>query len=128
MANHNIDRLNEDIKREISAAVRDIKDPRVAGRLVSITGCHLTSDLSYCKLYVSCMGGSGAAKDAAEALTDASGFFKRRINQRIKMRKLPELIFIPDNSLDYYSHIEKIIEGLPPADGAEDADNNATEK
>lgn len=128
MANHNIDRLNEDIKREISAAVRDIKDPRVAGRLVSITGCHLTSDLSYCKLYVSCMGGSGAAKDAAEALTDASGFFKRRINQRIKMRKLPELIFIPDNSLDYYSHIEKIIEGLPSADGAEDADNNATEK
>ncbi len=122
MANFNIDRLSEDIKREISAAIRDIKDPRIAGKLVSITGCFLTNDLSYCKLYVSCMGGKTAAEKAVAAMTDASGFFKRRINQRIKMRKLPELIFLQDNSLDYYDHIEKVIEGLPKANGSDDPD------
>ena len=128
MANFNIDRLSEDIKREISVAVRDIKDPRVAGKLVSITGCSLTSDMSYCKLYVSCMGSEAKTDKAVAALTDASGSFKRRINQRIKMRKLPELIFLPDNSLDYYSHIEKIIESLPPSNGTEDKKTDATEK
>ncbi|MCH5324404.1 MAG: 30S ribosome-binding factor RbfA [Eubacterium sp.] len=116
MTNFNIDRVSEDIKREISVAIRDIKDPRVAGKLVSITQCMLTNDLSYCKLYVSCMGSEAKTDKAVAALTDASGFFKRRINQRIKLRKLPELIFLPDNSLDYYEHIEKVIEGLPKAE------------
>jgi ribosome-binding factor A len=49
---------------------------------------------------------------AVERLKGASGIFKRNINSRIKMRKIPELIFLPDNSLDYYDKITGIINEL----------------
>ncbi|MBE6881067.1 MAG: 30S ribosome-binding factor RbfA [Ruminococcaceae bacterium] len=113
MANFNISRLSEDVKREISVALRDIKDSRIANGLVSVSHCELTNDLSYCKVYISSLEGGEKTDDAVECLKTAAGFFKKRINQRIKMRKIPELIFLPDNSLDYYEHISDVISKLP---------------
>jgi len=111
MSSHNIQRLSEDIKREISAGIPELKDHRVAHGLVTVTRCELTGDMSYCKVYISCLGGN--TQDAVECLKSASGFFKRRINSRIKMRKLPEFVFTADNSLDYYEKISGIIDTLP---------------
>ena len=92
MANFNTARLAEDIKREISTAMRDIKDSAVAKAMVGVSRCELTSDLSYCK--------------------------------RVKMRKLPQLIFVPDNSMDYYEHISEVISKLPkPADTGDNGDD-----
>lgn len=123
MANFNISRLSEDVKREISVAMRDIKDSRISNGIVTVSHCELTNDLSYCKIYVSSLDGSESTDKAVECLTAASGFFKKRINQRIKMRKMPELVFLPDNSLDYYDHISEVIKNLPkPA--AQDNDEN----
>ncbi len=113
MANFNISRLSEDVKREISVALRDIKDSRISNGLVSVSHCELTNDLSYCKVYISSLEGGEKTADAVECLKTAAGFFKKRINQRIKMRKIPELIFLPDNSLDYYEHISDVISKLP---------------
>lgn len=123
MPKFNMDRLSEDVKREISAAVREIKDPRVSGAIVSVSRVELTNDLSYCKVYVSALKGTGTdaedeagespSEEAVKALKKASGFFKKRLNARIKMRKLPELIFLPDTSLDYYDKISRMIDNLP---------------
>lgn len=113
MSNHNIQRLSEDVKREISTALREIKDSRVANGLVSVSHCEITNDLSYCKVYISSLQGGEKTKEAVECLSTAGGFFKKRINARIKMRKLPELIFLEDNSLDYYMHIDEVIKNLP---------------
>ena len=52
MANFNTARLAEDIKREISTAMRDIKDGAVVKAMVGVSRCELTSDLSYCKVYI----------------------------------------------------------------------------
>lgn len=116
MANHNIERLTEDFKREMCVALREIKDRKVTDNMVTISHLEITSDLSYCKIYISCLGGGGRTKEAVEALTKASGFFKREINARIKMRKMPELIFLPDNSQAYYERINSILESLPETD------------
>lgn len=124
MANHNIQRLSEDVKREISVAMLEIKDSRVAGGIVSVSHLEITSDLSYCKIYISCHGGEEKTKEAVECLKGASGFFKKRINARIKMRKMPELIFLPDNSLDYYEHISKLIDNLPKPKSDDKEDEN----
>lgn len=121
MPKYNIERLSEDVKREISAAVREIKDPRVSEAIVSVSRVELTNDLSYCKVYVSALG-ENAAENAAAALKKASGFFKRRLNARIKMRKLPELIFLPDTSLDYYDKISRMIDNLPKPAETEDGE------
>ncbi len=112
MANFNLQRLSEDIKREISAAVSDIKDPRVSKSLVTVTRCEVTSDLSYCKVAVACMGGKERTESAVEGMKAASGFLKKRIASAIRVRKMPELVFEPDNSLEYSAHIEEIISGF----------------
>lgn len=113
MPNFNIKRLNEDILRELSAAVAGVKDPRVAEAFVTVTRTKLTSDLSYCKVWVACMGGAERTQKACEGMKAAGGYFKKCIAARVRMRKMPELIFIPDNSLEYSEHIEEIIAKLP---------------
>lgn len=113
MPNFNIKRLNEDILRELSAAVAGVKDPRVADSFVTVTRTELTSDLSYCKVWVACMGGAERTQKACEGMKAAGGYFKKCIAARVRMRKMPELIFIPDNSLEYSEHIEEIIAKLP---------------
>lgn len=111
--NHNHLRLTEDIKREVSAAMRDLKDARVGG-MVSVTRCELTADQSYLKVLVSFFGTDDKEKSLT-VLRNASGFFKKRINDKIKMRKMPEIVFELDESLDYYEKIDGIIKNLPPA-------------
>lgn len=120
MANHNIARLTEDVKREISTAMTQLKDKRVASGLVTVTDVEITNDLSYCKVFVSALGGGEKTEEAVNALQKAEGFFKRRINARIKMRKMPEITFVADNSLDYYEKINNIITKLPPMRGEEE--------
>ena len=99
MANFNTARLAEDIKREISTAMRDIKDGAVVKAMVGVSRCELTSDLSYCKVYITTLEGGDTTKNVAEHLKKAEGFFKRRINERAKM-----LIVSPSPSLQTMTH------------------------
>lgn len=122
MANFNLKRLSEDIKRELSAAVSGVKDPRVSKNFVTVTHCELTSDLSYCRVHIACLGGEGRTAKAVEGMTAASGYFKKAIAARVRMRKMPELIFLPDNSLEYSAHIEEILSKLPKPAQQEEAE------
>ncbi len=127
MANFNLKRLSEDIKRELSAAVSGVKDPRVSKNFVTVTHCELTSDLSYCKVHIACLGGEDRTAKAVEGMTAASGYFKKAISSRIRMRKMPELIFLPDNSLEYSAHIEEILAKLPKPVSGEQPDGEQEE-
>lgn len=113
MPNFNIKRLSEDIRRELSAAVSEVKDPRVAKGFVTVTRCEVTNDLSYCKVWIACMGGSERTAKAVEGMKAAAGFLKKQISARVRMRKMPELIFLADNTLEYSEHIEDILSRLP---------------
>lgn len=128
MPNHNLGRLTEDIKREISTSMTQLTDKRISEGFVTVTHVDLTSDLSYCKVMVSVMGGEEKTDEIIGVLQKAEGFFKKKINARIKMRKMPEIIFIADNSLDYYEKIDKIISKLPPVrEESEKAETDAEE-
>ncbi|MBD5116921.1 MAG: 30S ribosome-binding factor RbfA [Ruminococcaceae bacterium] len=129
MANHNIARLTEDVKREISTAMTQLKDKHIANGLVTVTDVEITNDLSYCKVYVSALGGGEKTEEAVNVLQKAEGFFKKRINARIKMRKMPEITFVADKSLDYYEKINNIITKLPPmrSESEEEAENTDSE-
>ncbi|MCL1881773.1 MAG: 30S ribosome-binding factor RbfA [Oscillospiraceae bacterium] len=108
MASHNNKRLSEDIKREISVSMREFAFDTV----VSVSRCELSNDLSHCKVFISTFEGGEKTVEAVARLQKATGIFKKNINSRIKMRKIPELIFLPDNSLDYYEKISGIIDEL----------------
>lgn len=105
------DRLTEDYYRELTALLRELKDPRI-DPMLSIVHIDLTNDLSYCKVYVSSLGGLEKAKESVKGLKSAAGYLRRELFKRFKLHKSPELIFIADNSIEYGAGIDKKIEDL----------------
>ena len=111
MASYRIGRLSEDMKREMSVVMRELKDPRVHGML-SIVKLELSNDLSHCKIYISAVEGMETAKEAVKGLTSASGYIKKEICSRIKMRRCPELHFVADDSIEHSAQLGEIMRDL----------------
>ena len=106
MANFKLGRMEEDIKREMTAIVRELKDPRIAPML-TVVRTELSGDMSHCKVYVSCLEGLEKAKQSVKGLESAQGFIKRELFHRLKMRKCPELNFIADDSIAHSADINR---------------------
>lgn len=104
---HNKDRVAEDIKREIIACLQDIKDPRVAGKLLTVVRVTVSNDNSYAKVFISDLKGIESAKEACKALNGAQGFIRREVGQNLHLRKAPELKFVADDSVEQGMEIFK---------------------
>lgn len=105
-----IDRISEEIKKELSNLIREeIKDPRLP-QFVSITAVRVTKDLRYAKVYVSVFGDEASKQGALAALEHASGFIRHEIGQRIQLRYTPEFSFKLDDSIEKGMHLSKLIE------------------
>lgn len=111
MAKERINKINEEVRRELSAILRDVKDSRIP-IMTSIVAVNVTNDLSYAKVYVSVMGDESIQKKALEGLKSASGFMRREIGRRISIRHTPELIFDIDHSIEHGAHINDVISSL----------------
>lgn len=111
MPSHKLGRVTEDIMRELTAIFRELKDPRVQG-LISIVRVEVTSDLSYCTVYISAMEGMDRAKEALKGLRSASGFIRHELGARLSLRKVPELIFRATDSIEYGANISRILNEL----------------
>ncbi|MCD8090073.1 MAG: 30S ribosome-binding factor RbfA [Clostridiales bacterium] len=110
--NSRIIRINDEIKKELSEIIRsEIKDPRL-GSLVSVLKVDTTTDLKYCKVYVSVFGDDETVKNSMKVLDGAKGFIRSLLANRINLRNTPELIFKYDDSLVYGMHISKILNTL----------------
>ena len=82
MANR-INRINEEARKEISAIIRELKDPRVTAGLCSVVAVDITKDLRWCKVFVSVLG-DGEKRDAAlEGLKSAAGFVRKELAHRL---------------------------------------------
>lgn len=94
-------RMSEDIRRIVSAKMRELKDPRLnGGTMLTVVRCDVSNDGSFCKVYVSSLEGFDKAKEAVKGLTSASGYLKREISNVLKLRTCPDLKFIADNSAE----------------------------
>lgn len=111
MASNRIGRINEEIQRELSALLRNLKDPRVQGTMISITRVETTPDLRYAKVYVSFLEAE-KAKDALKGLRSASGFLRRALGQNLQLRYTPELQWEQDDSITYGAHMLELINSL----------------
>ena len=112
MASHRIERTTEDIKRELTAIFRELKDPRVSSAFLSIVRVEVTNDLSYCTVHVSAIEGLDRAKEAVKGLKSALGFVRRELGHRLKLRHVPELIFTATDSIEYSANISRILSSL----------------
>lgn len=109
MAGYRHDRLGEDIKREIILVLREIKDPRVAGKMLTVVRVDVSGDLSYAKVYVSALEGIDCAKTAVQGLKSAQGYIKNHVSKALRLRKTPEIKFIADDSIEKGIQIDKVL-------------------
>ena len=116
MAGYRIDRISEDIKREIIAVIRELKDPRVMDKMLTVVRVEVSSDASYAKVYISAMEGLETAKEAVKGLKSATGYIRREVGKRLHLRKTPELNFVADDSIEHGMNIVKMMNDLRTED------------
>lgn len=110
MANR-INKINEEVKRELSSVIRELKDSRIPV-MTSVVAVNVTPDLRWAKAYISVFGSDEEQKSAIEGLKSASGFIRREIGHRLKLRYTPEFDFELDHSIEHGAYINKLINDL----------------
>lgn len=111
MASNRIGRINEEIQRELSDLLRNLKDPRVQNTMISITRVETTPDLRYAKVYVSFLE-ADKASDALKGLKSASGYLRRELGRKLQLRYTPEVQWALDDSITYGAHMLELINSL----------------
>jgi len=107
---HRIERVNNLIRQEISELLqRQVKDPRL-GNFVAITDVSTSPDLKYAKVFISCIGSEAERKVTISVLATASGFFRKELARRLRLRRIPELSFQWDDSIERGSHLLELID------------------
>lgn len=121
MPANRIDKISEEVKREIGRIIQqEIKDPRLPD-MVSVTHVKVTKDLKYATVHVSVLGDDEKKKKAILALRSAAGFIRHELGQNLLLRALPELIFKLDDSIEHGFYISKLIdENVHKEDSASD--------
>ena len=111
MASNRIGRINEEIQKELSNLIRNLKDPRVQDTMISITRVEATPDLRYAKIYASFLQ-EERAKEALKGLKSASGYLRRELSRALQLRYTPELVWEQDDSITYGARMLKLINSL----------------
>ncbi|MDO3676322.1 30S ribosome-binding factor RbfA [Paenibacillus ehimensis] len=108
MAKIRVGRVGEQIKKELSQIIQsELKDPRIG--FITVTGVDVTNDFSQAKVFLSVLGSDEQKEETLKALARGTGFIRSELGKRIRMRKIPELLFKFDASIDYGSKIETLL-------------------
>ncbi len=105
-----IDRINEEVSKELTMIFRTVKDPRVSGAFISISSVDVSGDLSTAKVYYSLL--SGDSKEVKTGLISANGYIRRELAHRLNLRNTPKLIFIEDNVTERAIRISQILKDI----------------
>lgn len=122
MAKYRQGRINDEFQKEVAMILRDVKDPRVSGAFISVTGAEVTPDLKYAKVYYSAL--MGDKKEVKRGLASSAGFIRGQIAKRMNLRITPEITFIEDGSIEYGARISKILEGMTISEPDEENEEN----
>ena len=108
------DRINEQLKQEISLIIRDeVRDPRVG--LATITAVVTSPELDHARVYVTSLGDEKEREGIIEGLRSAAAFIRKQLSGRLHMRRVPELHFEADRVLAEAMRIEELLrQALPP--------------
>lgn len=116
------DRMDQILKKEISRILQfELKNPKLG--FVTVTDVECTRDMSQAKVYVSFLGKRERNDAGMKVLRASKGFIRSTLAKNIKARKMPDLIFVQDTSLEHGRKIDTIISNLPPA--KEDTESDA---
>lgn len=113
-------RLGEEIRKIVSQMLlKEIKDPGLRDKMLSISAVEVTKDNSYATVYISVLGtgkGAIASDDEKQSILDAfaraKGLIRREVGKQLTLRHAPELLFKIDNSMEYGAHMSEVIDSL----------------
>ncbi len=124
-------RINMEVQRELSEIIRtQVKDPRLKGVMVTVTGAEVSPDLKYCKAFISVLGSQESCDEVFEGLRSAVGFIRRELAARVNLRNTPEITFVADTSIAYGVNMTHLINEVTKDlkdDSAEDEDGTSDE-
>jgi len=108
MASYRLERVAELLKEVLSEIIQDLKDPRIG--FISILEVKVSPDLRHARVSISLFGEDSDKKAALEVLNNAKGFIKKEVTQRgVSLRRMPDFVFIYDDSIEYSAHITELI-------------------
>lgn len=108
-----IDRVNSEIQKIVSKVIaEEIKDPSVAGKIVSVVGVRTSSDLSHAKVFISVLADDTAQLEVFSHIKRAEKFIQKRVGEELDIRKVPELNLVYDESIEQGRKVLDILEQL----------------
>ena len=120
MPSKRLARLNEQLKREIAGLLRTgVRDPRIG--VVSVTGVEVAADLGSARVFVRILGTEAERAASMEGLAAAAPFVRKMLGQELHVRRIPELRFQEDRSMEQARRIEHILHEVLPDDGGADS-------
>jgi len=114
MPKYRRNRINESVTEETAAILREVKDPRVAGAMLTVTGSSVTADLKFAKVFYSVFEELTAEeeKELERGLKSVAGFVRSQLAQRLNLRITPEIHFVRDHGVKHGADIAAILKTL----------------
>ena len=114
MAKYRQNRINDSVTQEVSAILREVKDPRVAEALLTITSSDVTADLKFAKIYYSVYG-EVDDKELTKGFKSVAPCVRSQLAKRLNLRITPELQFVRDHGVEHGADIAAILKTITPA-------------
>jgi len=120
------ERLGEQIREELSELLtREVRDPGIG--FVTLTRVRVTEDLLQARVYYTSLGDAAARQRTARALERALPFLRRALGERLRLRRVPELSFTYDESIDHQARVEELLEEIRREDARRAAEARGNE-
>jgi ribosome-binding factor A len=106
-----VDRLADRIRGEVAGMIRgELKDPRIG--FTTVTRVELSPDLHHARVRISVLGDQAAQQRTLEGLASAAGYVRREVSHRLRLHRVPDLIFVLDHSPEEASRMEALLQDL----------------
>lgn len=116
------EKVNAEVKRALSIAIREIQDPRLSA-MVSVSEAQVSKDMKHAKVWVSIYDTPEAQQESLAVLAHASGMLKSRLSKLVRMRRVPDLHFELDRGMEYSAHINDLINSVHTTDETEEIED-----
>ncbi|WP_018862410.1 30S ribosome-binding factor RbfA [Thioalkalivibrio sp. ALJ3] len=122
---HRSDRVGDQILRELADLIRlEVKDPRVG--MITLADVEVSRDLAHAKVFFTQLGGEEKGREAQQGLNHAAGFLRRALGQRMRLRSVPQLRFVYDDTPERGARMSSLIDQALAEDRAHHADAEGT--
>lgn len=116
-------RISELVRVRLATLLESrVSDPRVAG--ITITDVEVTSDTRYARVYYSLIGSAEEKEAAGRGLESAAGFLRHELGQSLRTKRIPELAFIYDDSLERGERMSRVLDGVKVRDAQRPVSGN----